>query len=245
MTASDPDPQGEASPPECTRCTNPAPDVSAAEASALEASAGDDLSGESALRALDALAPDAAAAFDARADLDRELESEVDAYRAVAGEVGGLVPAVAPVPGLWARVLQRVRGQAARGPSTPFAAAIEEVQPTTTSRDALTFQQRDAGDFVPLRVAGVSARTLHRDDTAGYATVLVRMEPGASYPAHRHGDDEECYVLEGDLQVGDTAMACGDYQVAGKGSVHPVQWTRNGCLLLLRSSLHDELLEAS
>ena len=74
-------------------------------------------------------------------------------------------------------------------------------------------------------------------------TMLIRMAPGTAYPAHRHGGAEECYVLEGDLHVGDDiVMHAGDYQRAEAGSTHPVQSTRGGCLLLLTSSLRDELV---
>ena len=59
---------------------------------------------------------------------------------------------------------------------------------------------------------------------------------------HHHGGAEECYVLEGDLRTGDVWMHAGDYQHAAAGSVHPVQSTVQGCLLLIHSSLQDELL---
>ena len=74
-------------------------------------------------------------------------------------------------------------------------------------------------------------------------TMLVRMEKGTSYPSHRHAGPEECYVLAGDLEVGDQLeMHAGDYQRVERGSVHPPQTTREGCLLLITSSMHDELL---
>ena len=37
-------------------------------------------------------------------------------------------------------------------------------------------------------------------------------------------------------------MRAGDYQRAAGGSQHPWQSTRDGCLLLIVSGLHDELL---
>jgi hypothetical protein len=39
-------------------------------------------------------------------------------------------------------------------------------------------------------------------------------------------------------------MRAGDFQRAEAGSVHPVQSTDGGCLLLITSSLDDELLES-
>lgn len=46
---------------------------------------------------------------------------------------------------------------------------------------------------------GVSYKVLFCDRAAGLVTTLVRMEPGASYPARRHSKPEQCLVVEGDL----------------------------------------------
>lgn len=90
---------------------------------------------------------------------------------------------------------------------------------------------------------GVHVRPLHVDEARRMVTMLVRMEAGSSYPPHRHAAAEECFVLEGDLRVGDEIeMSAGDYQQADAGSIHPVQSTEEGCLLLIVSSQDDELL---
>jgi anti-sigma factor ChrR (cupin superfamily) len=74
--------------------------------------------------------------------------------------------------------------------------------------------------------------------------MLVRMPAGASYPRHRHAGAEQCYVLEGDLRFGGRVFRAGDYQCADADSIHDVQYTEAGCLLLIVSSLHDEIVEA-
>lgn len=97
-------------------------------------------------------------------------------------------------------------------------------------------------DWQPTEVAGVWSRTLHVDAAADRAMMLFRMDPGASYPAHSHAAAEQCFVLQGDLQVGDVTMREGDFQFAAAGSEHVVQSTREGCTLLISTSLSDELL---
>jgi len=97
-------------------------------------------------------------------------------------------------------------------------------------------------DFQATGVDGVSVRKLHVDPVSAQATMLVRMEPGSAYPAHRHAADEICYVLEGELAVGEQRMAAGDFQHVSRGQVHQVQSTTAGCLLLITSSLNDEIL---
>ena len=68
------------------------------------------------------------------------------------------------------------------------------------------------------------------------------MEPGASFPAHRHGGYEECFVLSGDLHHEQRVMRGGDFERVDGDSRHGKQWTEEGCLLLIHSSLQDELL---
>lgn len=89
---------------------------------------------------------------------------------------------------------------------------------------------------------GVRIRRLFVDRQRDQFTALVRMEPGASYPKHIHNGPEECLVIEGKLRVGDSVLDAGDYQYAPPGSLHGVQSTDCGCLLLIVSSLSDEMV---
>ncbi len=94
----------------------------------------------------------------------------------------------------------------------------------------------------PTGIGGISVRQLSIDEVRRNVSMLVRMEPGTSYPRHRHAAREECYVVSGDLQVGSSRLKAGDYQVADENSIHDVQSTENGCLLFIVSSQDDELL---
>ncbi len=59
------------------------------------------------------------------------------------------------------------------------------------------------------------------------------MEPGSVLPAHRHGDAEQCLVIEGDLRWEDLEYHTGDFVVARAGTRHPQLTTDNGNVLLL------------
>jgi anti-sigma factor ChrR (cupin superfamily) len=100
----------------------------------------------------------------------------------------------------------------------------------------------DDAAFEPTAIAGITVRRLSVDRAADRATMLVRMAPGTSYPPHRHGGAEECFVLSGDLHHEDRVMRAGDYELTTAGTRHERQWTDDGCLLLIRSSLSDELI---
>jgi len=88
----------------------------------------------------------------------------------------------------------------------------------------------------------VATKSLFRDRGRGYNTQLVRMEAGGTYPPHRHVEAEEIYIIEGDLTVSGVTMHAGDYCRAEADSVHDRITTRDGCVFLVLSSEHDELL---
>ncbi|HYO83610.1 MAG TPA: cupin domain-containing protein [Bryobacteraceae bacterium] len=99
----------------------------------------------------------------------------------------------------------------------------------------------DQGEWQRVR-EGVYAKQLYVDPARDLATMLVRMEPGSKYVPHRHGGPEQCFVLQGDVREGGHVFSAGDFQCLAEGSVHGAQWTEGGCLLLIVSSLKDELL---
>ena len=91
---------------------------------------------------------------------------------------------------------------------------------------------------------GVFAKRLYVNVQRDLTTMLVRMRPGSHYLPHRHAGPEQCFVLEGDLREEGSVVSTGDFQCFPGGSVHGAQWTESGCLLLIVSSLHDELLSS-
>jgi len=108
--------------------------------------------------------------------------------------------------------------------------------------DGLVTLRADEGAWEATGVPGVEVRRLFVDRNDNRMTAMFRMAPGAAWPQHRHDGFEECFVVSGDLHVGDElVMRAGDFQRAHGGSHHPKQWTEGGCVLLVSSSLHDEL----
>jgi len=97
-------------------------------------------------------------------------------------------------------------------------------------------------EWVDIGVNGIQVKRLFVDETHDNVTMLVKAPAGAAYPRHRHAGPEQCYVLQGDLHMAGTVLHAGDYQYAGPDSIHGLQYTENGCLLLIVSSLHDEML---
>jgi anti-sigma factor ChrR (cupin superfamily) len=70
------------------------------------------------------------------------------------------------------------------------------------------------------RHEGVYLHFLRRDAETGDSTVLIRMEPGCSYPAHRHRGLEEVFILQGGYTDSRGEHRAGDYVVNDAGSSH-------------------------
>jgi quercetin dioxygenase-like cupin family protein len=101
----------------------------------------------------------------------------------------------------------------------------------------------DAGEWQPF-LDGVRIKVLR--EQAGVLSYLLRMEPGACLPPHRHSRDEECVVIEGSLQVGTrTEFGPGSYHLAHGGALHATISTRSGATIFLRGSVPqaDQRLE--
>jgi anti-sigma factor ChrR (cupin superfamily) len=66
---------------------------------------------------------------------------------------------------------------------------------------------------------------------------LMRVAPGGSIPDHIHSEaEEECLVLEGEVEIDGELLRSGDYQISPKGSHHRTLVSPKGCLLFLRGS---------
>jgi anti-sigma factor ChrR (cupin superfamily) len=64
---------------------------------------------------------------------------------------------------------------------------------------------------------------------------LIRLEAGASAPAHDHPAPEECIVLSGSVRyVGGSTLHAGDYEVVQPGFHHTELVSDTGALVFLR-----------
>ncbi|GEM_PF-773042 len=230
----------------------------------------DDLKSDAALFVLDAFKVEEARAYRLHLAQCRTCRSEVESLARTARDLALVAPERTPPKDLWQRVLARVRKSDLRAnpdsdaDSAEPALRPESVVESSTDRSHagrsatqiwkhwspnaegktpdFTFLAASEGGFEPTDVPGIEAKKLFVDRENDRVTMLVRMQPGTAYPRHVHADFEECYVLSGDLSVGAQRMNAGDYQRAETGSLHAVQSTEHGCMLLLVSSLHDELI---
>ena len=86
-------------------------------------------------------------------------------------------------------------------------------------------------------------KILALDRARNRVTMLVRGEPGATYPAHRHSGPEECFVISGSVSVEGRLLRAGDFHHAEGDSDHDELHTDEGVEVLLVATASDYLPE--
>ena len=99
-------------------------------------------------------------------------------------------------------------------------------------------------EWNPTRHQGVFVNILRRDPETNDATVLIRMQPGCGYPAHRHVGLEEVLILQGGYRDGRGEHRAGDYVLNEEDSAHaPVALEGEDCIMLAVAHRGIELLK--
>ena len=191
-----------------------------------------------ALQALDTLDESERGALAEKLQASPELQSELAAFETAISAIAYTAPAVPVAPDLKNRLLQRI----AELPPTAESVNSQPIvaKPTENNPPSLIVRSQNV-KWKPYSVPGISIGKLYIDKKKRQITSLMRLEPGVTFPMHRHADSEEVFVLEGDLIVEGEICYQGDYIRSVPGSTHsPV--TQGGCLLLIKSSTNNEML---
>jgi len=161
---------------------------------------------------------------DERRDLEHRLAAlpagvrdEVARFYDAAVEIAAGSPGEAPSPDVRAALLARI--------------AVPSNH-TVTASD---------GEWVQTPVRGIRMKILAIDRERDRVTMLLRGEPGATYPAHRHTGPEECYVIRGSLVVEGQLLQAGDFHHAEGASAHDALHTDEGVEVLLVAAASDYL----
>jgi anti-sigma factor ChrR (cupin superfamily) len=89
--------------------------------------------------------------------------------------------------------------------------------------------------------AGIDCKLLATDKKRHRVSMLVRLAPGARYPAHTHADVEELHLLHGELWIDARKLGAGDYNRGAPGAGDDRVWSETGCTCLLVTSTKDLL----
>lgn len=89
--------------------------------------------------------------------------------------------------------------------------------------------------------AGIECKLLATDTERHRVSMLVRLAPGASYPAHTHAGVEELHLLDGELWIDARKLLPGDYNYGAPGAGDERVYSDTGCTCLLITSTKDDL----
>jgi hypothetical protein len=88
---------------------------------------------------------------------------------------------------------------------------------------------------------GIECKLLATDTERHRVSMLVRLAPGASYPAHKHAGAEELHLLDGELWIDERKLSPGDYNYGAAGARDERVWSETGCTCFLMTSTKDVL----
>ncbi|WP_225782225.1 cupin domain-containing protein [Xenophilus sp. Marseille-Q4582] len=78
----------------------------------------------------------------------------------------------------------------------------------------------DTMEWKPTRFEKVSIKVLYENAGEGEMTCLLKLEPGAFIPFHKHPELEQTFVLSGSVEDHDGIALQGDYIWRKPGSFH-------------------------
>jgi len=144
-------------------------------------------------------------------DCQRELESlrsVIDSFAAWPNDV------LRPTTSLGTRLALRIAEETGKEPVPPPA-----------RRGVQTWAEPEWEPVAP----GIQCKLLASDAERHRVSMLVRLAPGASYPAHTHAGTEELHLLGGELWIDDKKLFPGDYNYGAPGAGDERVWSETGC----------------
>jgi anti-sigma factor ChrR (cupin superfamily) len=153
------------------------------------------------------------------ADCQRELESlrqVVDKF------VSWPTDVLRPAASLQARLALRIAEETGKQPVWPLARQWSEPEWEQVA-------------------TGIECKLLASDMETHRVSMLVRLAPGASYPAHTHAGIEELHLLSGELWIDERKLLPGDYNYGAPGLGDERVWSETGCTCVLVTSTKDTL----
>jgi len=175
------------------------------------------------LFALQALSPSEMASVEAQILSCADCRQEIETLRPIVSSfVGWSTEVLRPAGSLWGRLAKRIAGEAGTG---PFVPPLEG--PAKPEWEAAA--------------PGIHVKILARNSEINSVSMLVRLDPGTDYPAHRHAGTEELHLLHGVLRVDDRTLYPGDFIHSEADSVDHRVWSETGCTCFLMTSTEDAL----
>jgi len=152
-----------------------------------------------------------------------DCQREVESLRPVLDEfVSWPTDVLRPTTSLQERLARRIAEETGEPPVLPLA------------------QQWSEPEWEQV-APGIECKLLATDAERHRVSMLVRLAPGASYPAHTHAGVEELHLLDGELWIDERKLFPGDYNYGAPGAGDERVWSETGCTCVLITSTKDIL----
>ncbi len=138
--------------------------------------------------------------------------------------------------------------------ATAVAASVPPLEPPAHVRDRVLAAARKPsrytvwaadGAWIETGLPGIRAKVLAVDKPRSLVTLLIRAEPGAVYPSHKHHGPEECYVISGSVVIDGLVLRAGDFHHADEDSDHGEITTTEGAEVIIIGAVEDYLPAAA
>jgi len=177
--------------------------------------------------AAQALATSEVAAAEAHIASCPDCQRELASLRPVMDRfVSWPIDVLRPTTSLQARLARRIAEETGKKPVLPPARSGKQ-----------TWSEPEWEEVAP----GIDCKLLATDAERHRVSMLVRLAPGASYPAHTHAGVEELDLLDGELWIDEKKLVPGDYNYGAPGEGDERVWSETGCTCLLVTSTKDIL----
>ena len=103
--------------------------------------------------------------------------------------------------------------------SVDEAAAIKQAKMKPTINGS-TYVKPQHLEWQKTQFDKVWLKILYENKEKGESTVLLKLEPGAHLPFHKHPELEQAWVLEGSMYDHDGTCSAGEYVWRQPGSLH-------------------------
>jgi quercetin dioxygenase-like cupin family protein len=171
-----------------------------------------DLDMEAAEFVLGTLSGPERAALDAERAHNPALAQAIGDWERRLAPLSAMVPQVRPSAGLWGRI----------------EAGLDALPDARVGIVA-----REDGSWSEI-LPGVSLKVLREEGPDGTQTFLLKLAPGARVPPHNHPHPEECFVIEGTMEIGPVRFRAGDFVAYPAGVAHTEMYSPSGGVVLIR-----------
>jgi anti-sigma factor ChrR (cupin superfamily) len=173
--------------------------------------------------ALQALPADELAAVEAHVASCPDCQHELASLRPVVDSfVSWPTDVLRPTASLHARLVHRIADEIGKEPVLPATPRWTEPEWEQVAQ-------------------GIECKLLASDTERDRVSMLVRLAPGASYPAHTHAGIEELHLLDGELWIDGRKLLPGDYNYGAPGADDDRVSGETGCTCVLVTSTKDVL----